>query len=605
MLPLAAAGASSGGDPEIERLHGPDRYATSLAVARRFAQEAGGSLDTVVLVVGTSWPDAVVAAGLAGSLDAPVLLASPQGLSTDALRFLADTRASSAVAVAAAGTANEAALRSVLDTLPSSVTDTEIIVGIDAPPTSVRVAERIGNPGQMPGHGRTVIVANSTVFADALVAGPFAARGAHPVLLTQRDALHPDVTAYLRTQDIDHVVIMGGTAAVSAAVERELASLGPDITRLGGATRFHTATATADFVQAKYSASTPRCFDRPTTGLATARVPFDSFSAAPLLARLCAPLLLTDRDQLHPTTTQWLRTGTQRIIVLDGPAAVSQTAINAYLSTDETSQAVVQHHTGDTIIGFPSGFNAASGNFSETSVSIIDGGATVTVEISRNGSAAYAHTTYTCASATGCTIVNSRVTKGTINATTETVAEEEPEMAMEDSTDPIQIALHNWSSQLVGAEVVGGILEEAGFSVEYVPSHSFVVYRSMCDGDIELVHEIWEGVFGFILQEQVDAGCVLDFATHDAVTREEWWYPIYVEDQCPGLPDWEALNDCAALFATAETGDKGRFLGGPAAWLKGDAERVKGLGMNFEVINASSAGTLWAELDAELHRGGL
>ena len=167
-----------------------------------------------------------------------------------------------------------------------------------------------------------------------------------------------------------------------------------------------------------------------------------------------------------------------------------------------------------------------------------------------------------------------------------------------DSSDPIRIPLHNWSSQLVGAEVVGGILEEAGFAVEYVPSDSYGVYQSMCDGDIELVHAVWEGAFGFVFQEQVDKGCVLDFATHNAVTREEWWYPAYVEDQCPGLPDWEALNDCASIFSTAETGDKGRYLGAPAAWLKDDGERVEGLGMDFEVVNAGSAATLWAELDA-------
>lgn len=166
-----------------------------------------------------------------------------------------------------------------------------------------------------------------------------------------------------------------------------------------------------------------------------------------------------------------------------------------------------------------------------------------------------------------------------------------------DSTDPIRIPLHNWSSQLVGAEVVGGILEDAGYTVEYVPSDSQVVYSSMCDGDIELVHEVWEGAFGVAFQEQVDAGCVIDWSTHNAVTREDWWYPTYVEDVCPGLPDWEALNDCASLFATAETGDKGRFVGGPVDWLKGDEERVEGLGMDFEVINAGSAATLWAELE--------
>ncbi len=169
--------------------------------------------------------------------------------------------------------------------------------------------------------------------------------------------------------------------------------------------------------------------------------------------------------------------------------------------------------------------------------------------------------------------------------------------AGEDSSDPIRIPLHNWSSQLVGAEVLGNFLEGEGYTVEYVPSDSQVVYQSMCDGDVELVHEVWEGAFGVAFQEQVDAGCVLDWSDHNAVTREDWWYPTYVEDVCPGLPDWEALNDCSELFATAETGDKGRFLGGPVDWLKGDEERVEGLGLNFEVINVGSAATLWAELE--------
>ena len=164
------------------------------------------------------------------------------------------------------------------------------------------------------------------------------------------------------------------------------------------------------------------------------------------------------------------------------------------------------------------------------------------------------------------------------------------------AADPIRIPLHNWTSQLVGAEIVGRILQAGGSEVEYVPADSGAVYEAMCEGDVDLVHEVWEGAFGVAFEKQVDKGCVIDAATHDAKTREEWWYPAYVEEVCPGLPDWSALNDCAELFATAETQPKGRFLGGPAEWLKGDDERVEGLAMDFMVINAGSADALWAEL---------
>ncbi|MEM6934137.1 MAG: glycine betaine ABC transporter substrate-binding protein, partial [Pseudomonadota bacterium] len=61
---------------------------------------------------------------------------------------------------------------------------------------------------------------------------------------------------------------------------------------------------------------------------------------------------------------------------------------------------------------------------------------------------------------------------------------------------------------------------------------------------------------------------------------------------------WKALNDCADLFKTAETGDKGRYLDGPVDWLKHGKERVEALDMNFVVINAGSAAALWAEIGA-------
>jgi glycine betaine/proline transport system substrate-binding protein len=170
------------------------------------------------------------------------------------------------------------------------------------------------------------------------------------------------------------------------------------------------------------------------------------------------------------------------------------------------------------------------------------------------------------------------------------------------AADPVRIPLHNWSSQIVGAHIVGKILNEAGYEVEYIPADSQVVYTSMCEGDIDLVHEVWQGAFGVAFEKVVAEGCVIDAQTHDATTREEWWYPAYVEELCPGLPDWKALDACAEMFSTPETSPKGRFLAGPVDWLKKDHERVEGLGMNFEVVNAGSASALWAELDAASKR---
>jgi len=173
----------------------------------------------------------------------------------------------------------------------------------------------------------------------------------------------------------------------------------------------------------------------------------------------------------------------------------------------------------------------------------------------------------------------------------------------EDSGDPIVIPIHNWNSQIVMSHVVGQIFEQMGNNVEYVSTDSQAVYEAVRLGDVHLEMEVWEGAFGASFNEALEKGGLHDAGDHDAVTREDWWYPEYVAELCPGLPDWEALNGCADMFATPETGDQGRFLGGPVDWLKHDQERVDALGMNFKVVNAGSASALWAELAAAEKRG--
>lgn len=168
----------------------------------------------------------------------------------------------------------------------------------------------------------------------------------------------------------------------------------------------------------------------------------------------------------------------------------------------------------------------------------------------------------------------------------------------EDSSDPIVIPIHNWSSQIVMSHAVGQILEGMGNNVEFVTTDSQAVYESLRLGDVTMELEVWEGAFGASFRAALEKGGLHDVGDHNAVTREDWWYPMWTKDACPGLPSWEALNDCASVFATAETGDKGRYLDGPVDWLKHGQERVAALDMNFVVVNAGSAAALWAEIGA-------
>lgn len=171
-----------------------------------------------------------------------------------------------------------------------------------------------------------------------------------------------------------------------------------------------------------------------------------------------------------------------------------------------------------------------------------------------------------------------------------------------ESEDSIIIPTHNWSSQVVMSHVVGGIFDVMGYNVEYTPTDSQAVYESLRLGDVTMELEVWEGAFGAAFDAAMKKGGIVDAGDHNAVTREDWWYPAYMEEICPGLPAWSALNDCAAKFSTPETAPSGRFLAGPVDWLKHDSERVDALDMDFKVVNAGSAAALWAELESASKR---
>ena len=171
----------------------------------------------------------------------------------------------------------------------------------------------------------------------------------------------------------------------------------------------------------------------------------------------------------------------------------------------------------------------------------------------------------------------------------------------EESTDPIKIITNNWTSQLVLSNVVGQLLQKQGYNVEYTPSDTQLQYTALANGDMDFQIEVWEGSQADAFDKAV-AGGALDLGAHDAITREDWWYPSYVKEVCPGLPDWKALNACADKFATAETQPKGRFVGPPADWGKHYSERIEALKMNFQEVPVGQAATLWAELQAAFDR---
>ncbi len=162
-------------------------------------------------------------------------------------------------------------------------------------------------------------------------------------------------------------------------------------------------------------------------------------------------------------------------------------------------------------------------------------------------------------------------------------------------SEPIRIILNNWTSQIVLSHITGQLFEKLGYRVEYETLSIHDQWGGLRLGYAHVQVEVWEGTMKDQFERMVALGQIVDAGTHAARTREEWWYPSYVEDLCPGLPDWRALRDCSRLFATPETYPAGRYLAGP--WEKPERARIRALEMNFRVVEARDSDELWQALD--------
>ena len=94
-----------------------------------------------------------------------------------------------------------------------------------------------------------------------------------------------------------------------------------------------------------------------------------------------------------------------------------------------------------------------------------------------------------------------------------------------DSSSPIVIPTHNWSSQVVMAYVIGGIFESMGNNVEYVSADTQKVYEAIRQGDVTISHEVWQSTFGKSFYAAMGKDSIIDAGNHDTISLEEVCVP--------------------------------------------------------------------------------
>ena len=213
----------------LRRLSGATRYDTMERIVGAGGWRSGG---TVIVASGGNYPDALAASGLAGVLDAPIVLTDGNTLSVQAsarLTSLAPSRIIVAGGRAAVSDGVVAALRGICP-------DVERVAGETRVDTSLELYRK-GS-----GWGSTAILATSGNFADALSVSSYAYAAKAPVFLVDPGTgLTRAQKAALGT--FGQVLVVGGENAVPS---RHVAGL-PGVTRLSGATRYETSERIAEW----------------------------------------------------------------------------------------------------------------------------------------------------------------------------------------------------------------------------------------------------------------------------------------------------------------------------------------------------------------------
>lgn len=300
------------GGINTHRVRGANKYETSVAVARKAFPDYEGD---VIMASGDIYADALVANGLVGLKDQPLVLNGLKDLNASVAQYLKDVKAKR-VTIVGGDTAIAPSVESQLEKMGIK---TERIFGVNRYETSVKVLQHFVKGGETSGEGylTRVFLASGEDFADALVASVPAAMYARPILLTSKNALPKVVKEAIENEKyyIKEVTVVGGETAISEKVYTDVNI--SEKQRLKGQNRQLTAMAIAD--QFFMNAGQAILVDGTKTQFA------DALSAAQLGWKIKAPILLSQSSTvLGKDLADYLRNNKMtEITIVGGLGSVS------------------------------------------------------------------------------------------------------------------------------------------------------------------------------------------------------------------------------------------------------------------------------------------
>lgn len=172
----------------------------------------------------------------------------------------------------------------------------------------------------------------------------------------------------------------------------------------------------------------------------------------------------------------------------------------------------------------------------------------------------------------------------------------------EETKETIKLVANPWPASELNVAVAEIIIEkELGNPVEILALDENVQWDALASGDADASLEVWPSGHGERIQQYItEQNLVVDGGPLGPQGVIGWYIPKYVLEAHPELASWEGLKnpETAKLFATAETGENGRFLAGDPSWTQYDADIIKNLQLPLQVVTAGSEDALLAEVSS-------
>lgn len=164
------------------------------------------------------------------------------------------------------------------------------------------------------------VVARGDDFADALCAGPLAAKYKGPILLTESGSLNSHTLKELKRLGVKHLFIVGGPGAVFQSVEDALKAGGIEtIERIYGNTQYDTSVKIAEKIGQSGKVVLATGSDYP-----------DALSVSVIAANQGMPILLTEKDSLPAAVLDYFQSkAVTQTYIVGGTGVISSSIENS------------------------------------------------------------------------------------------------------------------------------------------------------------------------------------------------------------------------------------------------------------------------------------